>query len=288
MKRPLAVLALLALVWAGQAMAAGHVFVVQSDQHLEFAREICLAALKAAGLDASFEPFPVAPEKRLDAEMASGKLHLAFIPPNGERLALEKDRVLAAIRFPLERGLLGYRVCLVRGSEEDILKDVTDVQGLKRFTVGQGLGWGDIEVYRSAGFKVVEAPFASPADPLRSLAAGLFDLLPLGASEYRTFLTKYNLPHLPVVADRHVLLRYPWFRYVWVSLTAPEAGLLLDGLRRGLNILAENGEFLRIYEKYKGHPGERILEGRRVIDLPSPYPDESVDPRYLHLLIDPR
>lgn len=271
------------------ALAARHVFQVQSDPHLRFAREICLEALRKAGVDASFEPFPPAPEKRLAAEMASGKLHLAFIPPNADRLALEAEERVAAIRIPMERGLLGFRICLVRGAAPDMLAGVKTAEDLRRFTVGQGLGWADIDVYRLAGIPVAEAPFAAPTDPLRALAAGNFDLLPLGLSEYEAFLTRYDGAAYGVVADRHIVIRYPWYRYVWVSRTAPDSGILLAGLRKGLEIMAKDGSFIRMFEQSKGRFSLESLQGRTVIDLQSPYAKAyDIEPPFRGLLADPR
>lgn len=291
MRRASVFLILLAtLVLSAQAsLAARHVFQVQSDPHLQFARDICLEALRKAGVDASFEPFPPAPEKRLDAEMASGELHLSFIPPNADRLALEAQERVAAIRIPMERGLLGYRICLVRGAAPDMLADVKTAGDLRRFTVGQGLGWADIDVYRLAGIPVAEAPFAAPTDPLRALAAGNFDLLPLGFSEYEDFLNKYDGAAYGIVADRNIVIRYPWYRYVWVSRTAPDADILLPGLRKGLEMMAKDGSFIRMFEQSKGRIALDSLKGRTVIDLQSPYAKAfDIAPPFRGLLADPR
>jgi len=262
--------------------------MVQSDAHLQFARDICLEALKRAGLDATFELFPPAPEKRLDAEMAKGKLHLAFIPPNADRILLEGNDLISAIRIPLERGLLGYRICLVRASQKDLLAEVRTPADLKRFTVGQGFGWGDIDVYKAAGIPVMEVPFATPTDPLRSLAAGNYDMFPLGLSEYEAFLGRFNGKDLGIVPDRHIVIRYPWFRYVWVSRTAPDAGILLAALRKGLDMMAKDGSFLRMFEQRKGSFNPSSLDGRTFIDLRSPYAKAyDIEPQYRRLLAEP-
>lgn len=291
MKFVSAVIAILlqVVVYSSPAWAEKLTFYVQSDQHLAFAREICIEALKKAGLEATFEMFPVAAESRLDAEMASGKLHLAFIPPNANRLALEDKNLITAIRIPLERGLLGWRVCLVRGNDKDMLKDVTSVEALRRFKVGQGYGWGDIDVYAAAGVTVVEAPFSSQAAPLRALASGHFDLLPMGTSEYQAFLVRSNEEGLGIAADSHIVIHYPWFRFAWVSMTAPNAAALLENLEKGLGIMARDGSFIRIFEQYKGKIDTAWIRRRTMIELASPYAQASDIPaKYRHLLIDPR
>ena len=274
------------LLFAPCTQAKQYVFSVQSDAHLEFARVLCLEALKAAGMDAEFTAFPIGPENRLNAEMQAGNLHIAFLPQSADRIRMEKEGFARSIRIPLERGLLGYRVCLVSDKTSDILQGVTTAEDLRRFTIGQGLGWGDTAIYRKAGIQVVEAPFTSIVDPLKALAADRFDLLPLGVDEYTRFLTEYAKHATGLTADTHILIRYPWFRFVWVSAAAPDSGALYDALDKGLGILAANGGFEAIYARYRGTFDAKKLKGRTIIDLPSPYARlEDVDARFRRLIV---
>ena len=260
--------------------------VVQSDEHLEFARELCRAALAAAGMDASFSFFPVAQEKRLNAELTNGNLHVAFMPPDPERMDLENRGIIKSIKVPLERGMLGYRICLLREADKDLLKYVESVDDLKHLTVGLGLGWGDIAVYTNAGITVVEAPFTKTTDPLKSLVAKHFDALPLGVNEYQLFLQEFNKESGGVVQDKHIAIRYPWYRYVWISTAAPHSAELYEALSKGFGIIASNGEFITIYEKFKGALPPATLSNRRTIELENPYRSfEDVEPRFKHLII---
>ncbi len=270
--------------------AETYAFSVQSDQHLEFAREICIEALKTSGVNAVWNLFPVAPETRLNVELQQGNLNLAFIPPNSERLEMEKQGAVKAIRIPLERGLLGYRICLVKESRRDILKDVASPEDLRKFVVGQGTGWSDADIYTKLGIRVVAAPFGNTSHPLLALSSGHFDILPLGVSEYERFLRQFTAHGgAGIVADRHLLIRYPWYRYIWVSMTAPNGALLWEALDKGLARIVADGTFEKIYEKYRGKTGIPSLAGRRIIDLPSPYESmEDVDPRFRRLIIRPQ
>jgi len=281
-----ALLLLLVCIASRQARAQPYVFTVHSDEHLKFARELCLAALAAAGMEASFAYFPPAQNKRLYAELASGNLAIVFTPPDEDTLALEKQGRIKALRVPLERGLLGYRICLVREEDANMLQNVRTAEDLKKVRIGQGIGWGDIVVYRDAGINVVEAPFNITSDPVKALASGYFDALPLGLDEYQLFLQAYNKEASGITADRHIVISYPWFRYVWVSTVAKDSKLLMEALDKGFGIIAANGEFVAIYEKYKDADPRRQLVGRRPIHLKSPYStDDDIDPRFRHLII---
>jgi len=281
-----AILFILATIAPQHLRAEPHVFTVHSGEHLEFARELCRAALSAAGMEASFTFFPPAQNKRLYAELASGNLAIAFIPPDEGTNALEKQGLIRALRVPLERGLLGYRICLVCDEDANLLENVRNAEDLKTIRIGQGIGWGDIAVYRNAGIEVVEAPFHSVSDPVKALASQLFDALPLGVNEYQLFLQAYNKEASGITADRHIVISYPWFCYVWVSTAAKDSKLLMEALDKGFGIIAANGEFVAIYEKYKGADPWKHLVGRRTIHLQSPYStDDDIDPRFRNLII---
>lgn len=281
-----ALLLLLAGLAPGLVQAEPRIFTVHSGEHLEFARELCRAALAAAGMEASFTHFPPAQNKRLYAELASGNLAIAFTPPDEDTFVLEKQGLIRALRVPLERGLLGYRICLVRDEDSDLLGNVRKTEDLKKVRIGQGIGWGDIAVYRDAGIDVVEAPFNSVSDPVKALASRHFDALPLGVNEYQLFLQAYNKEGAGIATDRHIVISYPWFRYVWVSTATKDSKLLFEALDKGFGIIAANGEFVAIYEKYKDAEPRKHLAGRRTIHLQSPYStDDDIDPRFRHLII---
>ncbi|MFP5222456.1 MAG: hypothetical protein ACLGSA_09210 [Acidobacteriota bacterium] len=281
-----ALLFLLAASVPCHAQADPHVFTVQSDENLEFARELCLAALAAAGVEARFSLFPMAHPKRLNAELASGNLSLAFLPPDEDSSALENQGYVKPLKVPLDRGLLGYRICLVRDEDADLLQNVRNADDLKRIRIGQGASWGDIKVYQEAGIEVVEAPFSSVSDPMKALASRYYDALPLGVDEYRFFLQSYHKEAPGITADRHIAISYPWNRYVWISTVAKDSKLLQESLDKGFEIIAANGQFEAIYAKFKDAEPRKQLMGRRIIRLQNAHSTpEDVDPRFRHLII---
>lgn len=52
------------------------------------------------------------------------------------------------IAIPIDKGLLGYRVALIRRDQQTRINEVNDIQGLRLLNVGQGQDWGDVPVYR--------------------------------------------------------------------------------------------------------------------------------------------
>ncbi|GGY19781.1 amino acid ABC transporter substrate-binding protein [Paludibacterium paludis] len=179
------------------------------------------------------------------------------------------EEVLQPVRIPLDKGLTGYRLMLVRKGREAELSGVDSLSGLRRFSLGQQDSWVDVAILRDAGFTVTTANHYEGLFAM--LDKGRFDLLPRGVNEigreFRLFAQRY--PALSI--DRRLLLYYPLPRYVFLPRTergARMAARLEDGLRR----LIASGEFERRYQAYKqGVLADSRLAGRRLIRIPNPY-----------------
>jgi hypothetical protein len=117
-----------------------------------------------------------------------------------------KERNFIAIRIPLHKGLLGYRIALIVKGDQARFDSVRTVDDLKRFTVGQGIGWGDVAIYNQNGFKVVVANY-DQLFPM--LEARRFDLFPRGVGEvFHEYDTrKLREPNLAI--EQHLLIEYP-------------------------------------------------------------------------------
>ena len=92
----------------------------------------------------------------------------------------QKERELLPIRFELRKGLLGYRVALIDRRRQADFDRVATFAELKKLTLGQGIGWGDVAVYQAAGIRVSTAPYD---DLFRMVANDRFDLFPRGVGE---------------------------------------------------------------------------------------------------------
>jgi hypothetical protein len=66
------------------------------------------------------------------------------------------EQRLLPIRFPLDKGLLGYRVFLIRSEKQSQLDTVNSLDDLRRYRIGLGFGWGGVTILRQAGLTVVE------------------------------------------------------------------------------------------------------------------------------------
>jgi len=75
--------------------------------------------------------------------------------------SISKEQHLLPIRFPLRKGLLGWRIFLIRKDDQPRFSNVQSLDDLRQFSVGQGQGgqgWSDVEILKYNGFDVSTYP----------------------------------------------------------------------------------------------------------------------------------
>lgn len=275
-------------VAASVSWGSATVFVMQSEPHLAHASALVNAALQAAGMEAQFVYSPLGNELRNVSMISSGQTHLDMMPATPARLKLVKEGRLRMIPIPLDRGILGYRINILLTAQQEKLAGVHTQEDMRAFVLGQNEGWMDVEIYRAAGIPTKGIRNWSDGQFAAQMEAGFIDLFPLGLEETLTYFLPHFRAHYPQLGvDPHVLLRYPWFRFVWVSV-GEETDELYTALQRGFDIIAQNGVFLEVWKRYRTEPQKEFFVTRRIIQIPNPfYGNDLVPTRYQHLLFTP-
>ena len=260
-------------------------FVVFQEAHLQHAYALLQAAMQAGGMQANLVPAPQSNEVRSLYQIQRGFTHVDMVPASPQRLQLLKEGKLRMIPVPLDRGLLGWRVNLLLQSKAEQLRDVRDKNALAKFTLGQHAGWTDIEIYQHAGLPVKPIKRWSHGEFAEQMQAGFIDLFPLGIEEAVTyFLPHFQKRYPQLTMDQHVLVRYPWYRFVWVS-AAPSADPLYEALVNGFERIVQSGEFLRIWNAYRQVPPAHLYQNRAIIDIPNPFFDIATIPEHYRKLL---
>lgn len=205
---------------------------------------------------------PPANQVRAIEFLKIGRLDLIWAVPTEER----EDELLP-VRIPLEKGLLGYRVFLIRTGEQERFSRITSVSELKALIAGQGHDWNSTRILEHNGFEVEKA---SNYDSLfRMLRNGRFDYFPRGLNEVWAELEAKK--DLGLTLEQGLLLRYPAASYFFVNKdNAPLAARLEKGLRAAL----ADGSFDRLLTE---HPSHRELfrlarlSERRVLRIDNPF-----------------
>ena len=176
------------------------------------------------------------------------------------------DTPMRYVPFPVDLGIVGYRVCFAHPEVVMKLRDVEDMEELRRFSHGQGLGWTDTRILRHNGFTVQEVPAYESL--FKMVAARRFDLFCRGTNE---LLGEFRAhPGLPGLAyDRSMTIHYPLPRLFYTHASNTEA---LDRITRGILLAYEDGSLLRLWqEEYQESIDFVNLEKRRVFHLDNPY-----------------
>jgi hypothetical protein len=172
------------------------------------------------------------------------------------------------VRIPLDKGVLGYRIFLIRRDRQAEFSRITTLDQLRAMTVGQGLGWTDVQIWRSNGFQVVEG---SSYDGLFRMTIGRrFDFFSRGlveiVDEYARRST--TMPDLAIEQTLCVYFPLPWYFYF---ARTEEGRRLAARVERGLRMMIADGSFDRVFLKYHADVLRRQnLAGRRIFRLTNP------------------
>ncbi len=177
--------------------------------------------------------------------------------------SIERERELLAVRIPIDKGLLGWRLLLVREADLPRFANI-DAERLRSLLAGQGHDWPDRTILEHNGFRVMAA----------SSYGGLFDLLrqqrihyfPRGLSDVSVEQGRYASQELALVPD--LVLHYPAALYFFVNRNNAQ---LAERLRLGLETILADGRFEALFQTSYGPLLQQLqLQRRRVIELENP------------------
>jgi hypothetical protein len=182
------------------------------------------------------------------------------------------DRWMIPVPFPIDKGLLGYRIAFVDRHNQEKFARVNSLEELRQLRVGQGSDWSDVRIYEHNRIPVETAQshkWEASGSLFSMLLSGRFDLFPRGlneiAREYSTFGDRY--PDLAI--ERHLLLHYPFCEAYYVSPAAPR---LAARISAGLEHMVADGSFDALFAKYFGKlVADLDLRHRVLIELENPF-----------------
>lgn len=178
--------------------------------------------------------------------------------------SIEREQRLLPIRIPLDKGLYGWRIALLRADRAQLLRDVHSLTDLQKLRAGQGHDWPDTLILRHQGLQVETS---SSYDSLfLMLRADRFDYFPRAVLEANAELQHMHSDDL--VLDRHLVLHYPTALYFFFSPQTPQ---LADEVRRGLELALADGSFDRLFRQHHAADLKLArLDQRHIIELRNP------------------
>ncbi|WP_018690789.1 type 2 periplasmic-binding domain-containing protein [Algicola sagamiensis] len=197
-------------------------------------------------------------QQALEAEQG---IHLMWMSTSPD-----KETRFKAIQIPLRKGLLGYRISLIHNEEQSKIDRLSSMKDLLKIQIGQGIGWGDVSIYRYSRIKVFQAPYKAL---FRMLNSKRFDIFPRGINEVFDEYSQQKEDNPNITIESNLLLYYPWPYYIFTSKKNP---LLHQRIETGFNQMIKDGSFDRIFMKHHADAIQKArFDQRRVIQIPNPY-----------------
>lgn len=237
--------------------------VVQGNNSIEiYAKGLLRLALsKVPGSYELNESIPNTSEERMVSMLIDKKLDVVWYATTND---LEER--LQPIRICIYRGLLGYRVLMIKTGTQNKFDGIENLEDLKRVSLGQGRFWADTNVLTANGLNVVKV--LKYEGLFYMLDGGRFDAFPRGAHEPWSEMQRY--PKLALDVEQNLLLSYtnPFYFFVNKSNTK-----LAADIERGLRIAIEDGSFNEYFlndPTVKDVMAKANLKNRTLIRLENP------------------
>lgn len=179
----------------------------------------------------------------------------------------ELEHELVPIRFPIWRGLLGYRIFIINKKDQPLFDKVNSLEDLQKLSGDQGIGWSDIQILENAGLKQT----ATQYDLIfAKIDSGRSDYFARGITEaFREVELRHSeYPNLAV--EKHLLLVYPFAGFFFTNKQNPE---LAKALEEGFRKAYADGSFKRFFYSHpivKAVLEKADIDGRTRIDIPNP------------------
>lgn len=196
----------------------------------------------------------------------------------------ELEEKLHPIRFPIWRGLLGYRVFIINEESQDEFKSIRSLEDLQAYTGAQGIGWTDTGILKSSGLHQETVKYDNI---FRMVSENRIDYFSRGISEAFREVNAREDVFEDLVVERYVLLRYPFAGFLF---TNKENTRLSGILEQSFRDSYADGEFQKFFYNHpviKDMLAKLDLKQRTLIDIPNPTltPETAgIDQSYWHQL----
>lgn len=175
-----------------------------------------------------------------------------------------REDALLPVRIPIDRGLIGWRLLLIRAQDRPLFASVRSLPALAPLRAGQGHDWPDTDVLRANGMTVHTS--TSYERLFQMLKRGHVQYFPRAVTEIWSELDAQSNQSLAVAEG--VVLRYPEALYFFVN----KSNVALAGaIERGLRKAIADGSMERLFQQHFGAAIARsALDKRTIVTLNNP------------------
>ncbi len=218
-------------------------------------------AMSKTGVRYKLKPFTVitAGTRALQLLQVGKDINLTWSPTTKEL-----EELSAPVYIPLDKGILGWRIFLINRRDREKFAGIRTLKELSQYSAGQQRDWGDVQILRANGLKVVDTSLYETM--FQMLSVNRFQYFPRGIGEI--WGEARRGAKFDIEVEQTLALHYPSQTYFFVSKKNP---VLHDLIERGLRAAIKDGSFDRLFERFNGEAIRRAnLDKRIVFELTLP------------------
>ena len=232
----------------------------EGDRRYDYPLQLLQLALSKSGTEYRIQvaETPMNQERQVLELEAGRTIDVGPIPSSAEREAR-----LLPIYIPINKGLLGWRLGLIRKGDRGLVAGINTLDDLKRLRLAQGQEWPDTQILRANGIDVITAPKYEGL--FKMLTGKRFDYFPRSMME---IWDEQALNADTLEVEPHLALHYFYDSYFMVNRQNTR---LANDIRDGLEKAIADGSFDKVFQQYFGERLRKArLDTRTVIELRNP------------------
>jgi ABC-type amino acid transport substrate-binding protein len=238
-------------------MAENEAYAKQTD----YFDTLLKLALKKSDIPTSLKPvkIPTVIDARKALMFEAGMFDVIWL-----HTSKELESRFLPIRIPLFKGLIGWRVFLIRKENIPVFANAKSIDTLKNLIVGQGNDWPDTTILRANNFNLMTS--VHPKNLFDMLVANRLDYFPRSILETENELLFDHNKQL--VVEPTLALQYPTAFYFFVRKDNFElAGIIEKGLEASIS----DGTFDELfYKNFAKDIQQAQFKQRKVFKLSTP------------------
>ena len=186
---------------------------------------------------------------------------------------VQREKDLLPIRIPIFKGLIGWRLLLIRQDMAERFTYIQQFEHLVKLSPLQGRDWPDTKILQSNGFDVITE--RNQTSLMKMLGRAQGDFFPRSIIEVWEELERSKVANeIQIQIQPSLGIRYPAAIYFFVNKkSVPLANLIETGLEKAI----ENGTYEALFvESYKTYIEKAQIENRTFYPLENAFlPEET-------------
>lgn len=155
----------------------------------------------------------------------------------------EREKKLMPIRIPIDRGLFGWRLFLIKASNQILFNEINTAPQLAKLRAGQGHDWPDTDILQANHFLISGS--TTYESLFEMLARNHIQYFPRALMEVELELNAH--PNYDLAIEPRLALHYPTALYFFVNKKNTE---LAADIEKGLRKTIEDGSFKKLFDRH--------------------------------------